>query len=191
MINNNFDRRWNIPFQLIFCLWSCLPVFFREARSTGLCPSWCTQDALRHPWCHTMSSVPSAACEATPLSRGLWSSGCSWSQRPSIRYKMLLGRPTDLDSPLRILTPTVSAAKLHMAWMISPAKGRGNRSISQSGHWLRGRHPSKACFGWPTQSKPIVVQTGNLSLSMEKRFIQTWVRCPSWTPNWHPVQSSF
>ena len=80
---------------------------------------------------------------------------------------MLLGWPTDLDSLLSILTPAASSAKLHTAQMISPADGRGNQSISQSGQ----RPPGRPLLGWPIQSMP-VVHTGNLSLRMGKRFVQ-------------------
>ena len=125
-----------------------------KLKSTGLRPPCYTQDAPLHPRCHTVSSIPCPACEAMPLSLGLWRSGCSRSQRASTPYKRLLGWPTDLDSPLRILTPTVSAAKLHVARMISPAKGSRNQSISQSGHWSQwgDTHPRHVWDGPPSPS---------------------------------------
>lgn len=112
---------------------------------------------------------------------GLCSSGCSRRQGDSTPYKAVLGWPTDLDSPLSILTPTASAAKLHVAQMTSPAHERGNQSISQSGRRPRGRHPSEACLRRLIQSQPMVVQTGNLSLRVETYANVSSV--PEWDSN--------
>ena len=153
---NNFKKlQWKIitltkgglfPFNQSFIFGVVCQYSSGKLKSTGLRPPCCTQDALLHPWYHTVS-IPCPACEAMSLSLGLWSSGCSRNQRASTPHKTLLGWPTDLDSPLRILTPTISAAKLHVARMISPAKGSGNLSISQSGPWSLGETPIQGAFG--------------------------------------------
>lgn len=134
---------------MMLCPWCC-------AHDAVLLSPWCwAHDAVLCPWCCAVPIMPCCALYTLPclwghaFSLGLCSSGCSRSQGDSTPYKAVLGWPTDLDSPLSILTPTTSAAKLHVAQMISPANGRGNQSTSPSGQRPgEDTHPRHVWDGW-------------------------------------------
>lgn len=124
--------------------------YAHDAEPMMLC--WAHDTVLLSPWYHAVPIMPCCALYPLPclwgyaFSLGLCSSGCSRSQGDFTPYKAVLGWPTDLDSPLSILIPTTSTAKLHVAQMISPANGRGDQSTSASGQWP-GKTPVRGRFG--------------------------------------------